>query len=237
MVQVSQNTAILVFVRSEVEEVANKTFYRSVGRRGNLRIAKYFNQTIVQTVDQTGLPYFVMASDQQKGRSFGERFTHAIQSVFDKGFDKVIAVGNDCLTLTKRRLSEAEKALQTTRLVLGPAQDGGVYLFGIHKSIFDPKKLEALPWQKSNLFQAIGQFFEKKGLTPILLQAELDIDSNEDFKSVVFQLAPRSIRFQILILLGLFLAIAESRGIFLRALIDFKVPSLRGPPSARLILS
>ena len=233
MIQVSQNTAILVFVRSEIEEVANKTFYRSVGRRGNLKIAKYFNQTIVQTVGQTGLPYFVMASDQQQGNSFGERFTHAIQSVFNQGFDKVIAVGNDCLTLTKRRLSEAEKALQTTGLVLGPAHDGGVYLFGIHKSLFDPKALESLPWQKSYLLSAIGQFFEKKELAPILLQPELDIDTDEDFKSVIFQLAPRSIRVQILLLLGLFQRRMKSRGASFKEQIIFHLPSLRGPPLFR----
>jgi hypothetical protein len=42
------------------------------------------------TGSKTKLPYFI--SDDTQGVSFGDKLSHAIQSVLDRGYDKVIVM-------------------------------------------------------------------------------------------------------------------------------------------------
>jgi hypothetical protein len=44
---------------------------------------------------KTKLPYFISDESTQQGDSFGDKLSHAIQSVLDRGYDKVIVLGND----------------------------------------------------------------------------------------------------------------------------------------------
>lgn len=80
---------------------------------------------------KSGLPCFVVTSDEQVGHCFGERFYQALASVCARGFRSVIAIGNDCPQLSVRELAAAKASLQAGKAVLGPATDGGVYLLGL----------------------------------------------------------------------------------------------------------
>jgi hypothetical protein len=53
--------------------------------------------------------------------------SHAIQSVLDKGYDKVIVLGNDSPGLHLNHLQEAFLELQDKSVVLGPDFKGGTY--------------------------------------------------------------------------------------------------------------
>ena len=86
------------------------------------------------TVKKTQLSYFHFTEKNQKGSSFGERFTNAIQSVYDIGFEQIITIGNDSPHLQASQILETARTISKNKAVLGPSKDGGFYLMGLHKA-------------------------------------------------------------------------------------------------------
>ncbi len=171
-------TAILIFANSHGVDAARK----SIPQSGPL--FKSLNDEIVAKVKKTGLPYFVYSEELQIGSDFGARFTTAIQSIFSKGFDSVITVGNDTPNLSVATLQRAYENLINGKTVIGPSTDGGIYLLGIHKNRFEPIGFRQLPWQKQQLFQETARFFMRRGMLHQLPRLT-DIDSIADIQSVI----------------------------------------------------
>ncbi|CAN0575163.1 unnamed protein product, partial [Ectocarpus sp. 12 AP-2014] len=59
------------------------------------RVFETLTKETLRKVKRTKQPYFHISEKEQTGNSFGERFTNAIQTVFDKGYEHIITVGND----------------------------------------------------------------------------------------------------------------------------------------------
>jgi len=119
---------------------------------------EFFQQLISETERisaSSGVDVIWVDEKKQQGNSFGSRFTKAFQEVFDAGYDNVISIGNDCPYLTSEILEKAIQNIQRKDMVLGPDQDGGAYLIGLSKSVFDPEAFEALSWQKESLFSEL----------------------------------------------------------------------------------
>ena len=170
------DTAILVFANS-----ANKDSHtKKIGVHATLFDA--LNKHTLKIVRASRLPYFHFTEREQHGETFGERFTHAIQSVFDEGFANIIAIGNDSPQLKTQHLLETYHQLQQGNTVLGPAVDGGFYLLGLHASNFHQDSFKALPWQVTSLFSATKHYFEAFGCRVFSLNRLLDIDSASDIK-------------------------------------------------------
>ncbi len=170
------DTAILIFANSATKD----SNIKKIGSDTSLFDA--LNAHTFSIVQATGLPYFHFTEREQWGQTFGERFTHAIQSVFDKGFANIIAIGNDSPQLKTQHLLKTHQQLHQGNTVLGPAVDGGFYLLGLHASNFHQDSFEALPWQVTSLFKATKRYFESFGCTIFSLNRLLDIDSAIDIK-------------------------------------------------------
>lgn len=226
------NTAILVFIRTDYEEARRKWFSDRIGYKGNLNIIRLLNQRIVEVAKQTALPIFIVSGKDQFGNSFGERFTNAFHTIFDEGYDRVIAIGNDCLELTKKHLIEADKALAEHDLVLGPTQDGGAYLIGLSKAVFQKEQFQILPWQQANLLEALCELVPSDDAL-ILLNKSIDVDSKIKFSQVLKQLPLGWLKAKLFQLLGAILKqplyILHS---FFLSIIYFEY-YLRGPPHLR----
>ncbi|HEX9831050.1 MAG TPA: TIGR04282 family arsenosugar biosynthesis glycosyltransferase, partial [Thermodesulfobacteriota bacterium] len=69
----------------------------------------------------------------QQGESLGQKMASAFDTVFSLGVEKAVIIGTDCIDISVEIISEAFDSLQTTDVVLGPAQDGGYYLLGLTK--------------------------------------------------------------------------------------------------------
>jgi len=96
-----------------------------------------------------------MTEQLQQGNSFGEKLSNAIASVFSRGYEKIIVVGGDCPDLHENHISSASRVLDGGKCLLGPALDGGVYLFALNKSQFDRQSFANLPWQSDSLYAAL----------------------------------------------------------------------------------
>lgn len=175
----NHKTAILIFARSSKEETTQKSIYNGV------QLFDTLTNHVLETASKTQLPYFHFSEEQQIGNTFGERFSNAIQAVFEKGYEQVITIGNDTPQLKTFHILEAEKQLHSNKSVLGPSADGGFYLMGLHKSQFDAFAFEQLAWQTSNLSKQLLHLINQKNGEVFKLGTLYDIDTQEDVKSII----------------------------------------------------
>ncbi|MDG2431324.1 DUF2064 domain-containing protein [Flavobacterium sp.] len=169
-------TAILIFAHSAEYEATVKPFLHSK------EVFESLNQRTLALAKKSKLPYFIISEKEQIGNTFGERFTNAIQAIYDLKYDSVIAIGNDSPNLTQHHISNAHQKLVTNDLVIGSSVDGGFYLLGIKKQHFDEKLFLNLPWQSQNLNGALLKLYKVNGLKTRYLEQLRDLDSIEDLK-------------------------------------------------------
>jgi uncharacterized protein len=171
-------TAILIFANSAEKEIISKSFSAK-------SLFETLNKHTLNIVKKTGIPYFLFSEKQQIGNSFGERFTNAIQSVYDLGFNTVITIGNDTPHLNSKHILKTVEKLQKHSIVLGPSTDGGFYLMGLKKSQFNKETFLKLPWQTSKLNRSISKLKASKKINISYLEVLTDIDEVSDIKLVL----------------------------------------------------
>ncbi|OEK07878.1 hypothetical protein A8C32_15475 [Flavivirga aquatica] len=171
--------AILIFANSAEKEAVSKPFQYSKD------VFAALNARTLSIIKKTGLPYFIFSENQQVGNSFGERFTNAIQTTYNKGYNTVITIGNDTPHLTTKHILKTAHLLQKHNLVLGPSTDGGFYLMGLKKSQFNADIFLKLPWQTSQLNRSISKLNASKKINICYLETLTDIDSAADVKTII----------------------------------------------------
>lgn len=185
------DTAILLFAHAAEQEVKSKTFSSCHSVRTNQKIAGALLRHTLITIKKSGIPFFTVFTDQQKGRTFGERLANAFQDAFQAGYQRVICVGSDCPALSPADLRKAKDALQEQSMVVGPAADGGAYLIGMHIEAFDPEAFGMLNWQTEQVMQELMMYSYRQEVRLNafeLLQKKADIDSHEDLGIILKQL-------------------------------------------------
>ncbi|MGY8911131.1 MAG: TIGR04282 family arsenosugar biosynthesis glycosyltransferase, partial [Flavobacteriales bacterium] len=173
---------------------------------------------ILKTVEKSGIQYFHFSEKNQIGSSFGERFSNAIETIFNKGFKNVITIGNDTPHLKTHHLVDTLHQLEKSELVLGPSKDGGFYLMGIKKEHFNKETFLKLPWQTSRLQNCITSTITSKKLNIKFLETLNDLDVLEDIKKILhsFKAIPKSV------LKFLILFITTKKEFFVDITINFK---------------
>lgn len=151
MLRQESHIALVLFTRTRAEEARAKDLSGRRHLRTNSLIAGHLIGHAEGTARASGLSCFVIDSDHQHGSSFGEKLANAFEEIYALGYSGVIAIGNDCPTLTPGDLQEAAAALTERQAVIGPAADGGVYLIGLQKQAYDRNRFLALPWATARL--------------------------------------------------------------------------------------
>ncbi|MEM6378265.1 MAG: DUF2064 domain-containing protein, partial [Bacteroidota bacterium] len=154
------NTALLIFIRSANLEARQKPL--AFRRKTAQKVAQLLNKQVVSLAKSTGLQYFIVDEALQKGPDFSSRLDSAFQHVFDKGFDRVLSIGNDCLGLTKAKILAAAYDLEQQDIVVGPTQRGGLYLFGLNFGAYQSLDFHNLPWQTNHLFLQLRQQLDEE---------------------------------------------------------------------------
>jgi hypothetical protein len=184
---VAHNTAVLIFASQSARDVVKKRMPQAH------QLFDTFTSQTIDLVKRAGLSYVLHQDKDQKGTSFGSKFEHAIQSVFDQGYERVITIGNDtpglCVTHIKKALSNFEQ----NKVTLGPSKDGGFYLLGIDDSAFAKARTSTtsdsgfrnLSWQKKSLLEAFVTQLKSYGCNITLLESLQDIDGVQDVKKIL----------------------------------------------------
>jgi len=171
-----KHIAILIFTLSEEEELQKKPFLKKYALEQKL------TTHTLNIVQKTGLDYYVYS--EQKGNSFGERFTNAISDIYDKGYDAIITLGNDTPSLNTTHLYKTIQALQQGQSVIGPSFDGGFYLMGIHKENYQAEKFIEFSWNTSHVRKELCSYFEANHTAYLQLEFLYDLDHVTDTKDV-----------------------------------------------------
>lgn len=189
----SSQTAVLVFIRDEREEARIKSFQERRSFRESLRVVRALNKHVTKITRQSGLPTFFVKGTQQIGHSFGERFANAIEWVFLAGYQRVISIGNDCLSLNARHLQAMADALEAgATMVLGPAKDGGAYAIGMQQDAFQKSEFIQLPWESAELFSALLHYSKNLNASIYCLPTAIDADDAPSFRAALAHLVTTS---------------------------------------------
>jgi rSAM/selenodomain-associated transferase 1 len=115
----------------------------------------------------------------QKGSNLGAKMATAFKEGFAAGYEKIIIIGSDIYDLQEKHIVLAFEQLLRYDTVLGPAEDGGYYLFGMNffiKEVFENKS-----WGTETVLKETVLDLEEK-YTLSFLEVLNDIDVISDIK-------------------------------------------------------
>ncbi len=177
---ICSKTAVLVFSRSVGVEVSSKELLKDT--HANIDFISLLNKRVKRVVKNSRLPVVYSNENNQVGKSFGERLSHAIQTVFTKGFESVLIVGNDCPDLRTKDIVQAGRLLKKSDFVIGPDLRGGTYLMGMNKTAFNKQAFEKLEWQTKNLLVSINSYTNRFATTFHQLKHKFDLNFTIDIQ-------------------------------------------------------
>ena len=109
----------------------------------------------------------------------GVRMAHAVAVAFEEGAAPVLVLGADVPHVSAACLEEAAAAA-ATRVVLGPAEDGGYYLIGLARPV--PELFADVPWGGDGVLAATRAHARRLGLETHLLAPTFDVDEPADLE-------------------------------------------------------
>lgn len=170
--------AILVFAQSASRDAADKRL------PGSERVFEHLTRQALVKAKRTGVPVFHFNEGMQEGTSFEERLSNAMKTLFDRGYEHLVVIGNDSPDLTTGTLREALASLDHQKAVFGPSDDGGVYLIGLHRDHFEYTEFRDLPWRHEHLFRHMIFWIHSRGIEDVMvLNCKMDLDTKIDFRN------------------------------------------------------
>ncbi|MBA3674330.1 MAG: DUF2064 domain-containing protein [Chitinophagaceae bacterium] len=176
------NTALLLFSRRSEEESLAKNFLPFGSAAKNKALTQKIIDRSVVLAKNSGLPFFVWDEKLQLGDCFGERLANAIASVFEKGFEKLIVIGNDCLQLTALNIQQAATQLENFDQVIAPTKKGGVSLMGFRRSNFNQKDFENIRWQTTQVYNDMLSLANATNTSIFHFPFLNDVNNNEELQ-------------------------------------------------------
>jgi hypothetical protein len=169
------NIAILLFSRSAKLESCYKRWTHD--KKTNFQIARHLISNTFEQLKSSPFPIFHFDEKLQIGDSFSDKFTFAFRSLFQQGFEYVIAVGNDCQDHTND-WQDISKQLIQGKAILGPDKRGGVYLIGVSKNSDIESIFSKISWSSKLVFRQLQEQLSKC----FILDSKRDINTFHDIK-------------------------------------------------------
>jgi uncharacterized protein len=119
---------------------------------------------------------------QEGINDLGVRMQNAFKLAFEKGYNRVVIIGSDCLEISTHDIEEAFFSLEKKDVIVGPAKDGGYYLLGMNKLHLELFKNKT--WSSENVLSDTLLDIEKLNLTYHLLDILSDVDYEDDLKQI-----------------------------------------------------
>lgn len=184
---------VLLFARSARAEA------RAKGLRGAECLFTRTAERVRATVDAlVGVDLVVVGSAAgvradvalpQRGLTLADRLTAAFEDVFRLGYGQIVAVGLDSPGLASAHLRTAWRILDSGRPVLGPCDDGGVYLVGLSRS--HASGLSGVPWGTDR----VGRMLRRALPESVLLGRLADVDRPGDLRAAARSLPRDAVLF------------------------------------------
>lgn len=117
---------------------------------------------------------------QQRGRDFAERLFNVCVDMRSKGYRRLVISSSDSPHLPVGVVRQAFELLNRRDVVLGPAEDGGYYLIGLHLHPEAPDLFCGIPMSTATVLNDTVRRAEALGATVGMLTSTFDVDEAED---------------------------------------------------------
>ena len=198
----NKDTAIIVFTRFPVE---GKVKTRLAKNMGNKFAVSFFRVCAEHTfrqllkVKETGPELFLFCSEEneieqvmkwagnnfkyysQQGSDLGIKMFNAFNTVFKKGYKKVIIIGTDSPDVSMNIIQSAISALDNFSVVIGPANDGGYYLLGFKSKLID--LFSGIEWSTNSVLDNTIEKLNNSKINYFMLEELTDIDTLDDLQN------------------------------------------------------
>lgn len=137
--------------------------------------------------DAAGPSWDVIA---QRGRTLGDRMSHAFDDAFRLGYEAVVLIGSDLPDLPAAILASAHAHLAggDDRVVIGPAADGGYYLIGLTRR--HPELFSDIDWGTNQVFSQTRDAAARAALPLVLVPPWHDVDTMDDLVHLTARVSP-----------------------------------------------
>ncbi|OQW35401.1 MAG: hypothetical protein A4E19_01125 [Nitrospira sp. SG-bin1] len=119
----------------------------------------------------------------QVGDDLGARMNQAVETMFARGYQRVLIIGTDVPTLPLDHFKQALALLENHDLVLGPALDGGYCLIGLKR--LAPELFTNIPWSTDEVLPLTQERASSLGLKTALLEPWRDVDTPADLQAMI----------------------------------------------------
>ena len=190
----SSDKALIIFTRNPELGKCKTRLATTIGDEAALEVYKFLLNHTCEISKKTQCDRFVFYSENilkndiwdaeyfhkrlQKGTDLGERMNNAFETLFGMGYQKVCIIGSDLLDLNVEHINEAFYQLENHDAVLGPAKDGGYYLFAMDELL--PKVFINKKWGTDSVLSETLQDLQNYDVH--LLTELNDIDTFEDMQ-------------------------------------------------------
>ena len=110
----------------------------------------------------------------QSEGDLGQRLSSASKETFANGASSIILLGGDCPDIRPHHLEEAAQHLQKDTPVIGPAADGGYWLFGLPHHC--PEVFKDISWSTPKVLPETLEILHQLDLPHTLLPTLEDVD-------------------------------------------------------------
>jgi rSAM/selenodomain-associated transferase 1 len=118
-----------------------------------------------------------MRAFPQQGPDLGSRLYRAFQVTASQHFARTILIGSDSPQISRDIILQADQALASADVVLGPAEDGGYYLIAMR----EPHEVfQDIPMSTERVLAMTIEKAQRQGLQVALLETLFDIDTQPD---------------------------------------------------------
>ncbi|MCX6353306.1 MAG: TIGR04282 family arsenosugar biosynthesis glycosyltransferase [Candidatus Aureabacteria bacterium] len=191
-----KSNVLIVFVKYPAPGMVKTRLSRSIGAGPASRIYRYLAESVISRIEGgcyramlfysppgRGKEFRTWLGDEfefrpQRGGDLGARLRRAFLTAFKCGAKRVVAIGTDSPSLTRRDIRAAFSMLNTRQCVIGPCLDGGYYLLGmnsLHEALF-----RGIDWGTEKVVVQTLAEARKIGIDCALMEQLFDVDTMED---------------------------------------------------------
>ncbi|MFK7839103.1 MAG: TIGR04282 family arsenosugar biosynthesis glycosyltransferase [Bdellovibrionales bacterium] len=188
------STALAIFVKTPDISPLKTRLAETIGTDAAHDFYKLSLKSIETTAAKINItPYWAVAENDQTNHPLWQNFTaihtgegdlgarqhHIYQTLLSK-HDKVLLIGADAPQISEHHIQSAIEALNKHDFVIGPANDGGYYLFGGHNPT--PAEIWAnITWSAETTRAELEQNLPSP---PAYLSTLTDVDTEKDLHIV-----------------------------------------------------
>ncbi len=183
--------ALIIFARKPEKGKVKTRLAATIGEEKALEIYIRLLWHTKEIAEQTNCSPFIFLTENvtdkfwnpfpqllQAAGDLGMKMESAFQTLFEKGFKRVIIIGSDCPGLNENMLEEAFQKLSENDIVIGRATDDGYYLLGM--KTLNSALFSGIEWSSNSVFEKTINAIHTQNLSFFSLPALSDVDEEKD---------------------------------------------------------